>query len=81
MTVQQGDYTAVRYFQEVEHKVKVGQDTYVFAVKKNICMAWVKNEHVNAVLGLTKICCGGNKRHPYRLAEDSAVSRWSGLTK
>lgn len=81
MSVKEGDYTAIRYFQEVEHTIKVGKDIYNFVVKRNICMAWVRNEHVDAVLNMTKTCCGGQKRHPYRFAEDHAVTRWSGLEK
>jgi hypothetical protein len=69
---------AVKYFQQVGQVVKIGQDAYRFDVKLNICMAWVKEEHVNQVLNITKICCGGNKRKPYRLANELDVKRWMG---
>lgn len=74
-------YTAIMYFQQIPQKVKVGSDIYHFDVKANICMAWVKDEHVGAVLGITKTCCGGNKNHPYRLASETNIRRWSGISE
>ena len=74
-------YTAMKYFQPMPQNVKVGENVYHFEPKKNISMAWVKDEHVNAVLSLVKVCCGGNKTHPYRLANDSDVRIWSGVSE
>ena len=67
---------AIKYFQQVGQKVQVGKDVYVFDVKMNVCMAWVKKEHVDAVLNIVKECCGGNKKKPYRLANELDVKRW-----
>lgn len=69
---------AVKYFQQVPQKVKVGSVVYRFDVKMNICMAWVDKEHVQQVLNITKVCCGGNKTKPYRLANELDVKRWMG---
>jgi hypothetical protein len=74
-------YTAIKYFQQVPQKVKIGTDEYQFGVKANICMAWVKDEHVEAVLNITRVCCGGNKTHPYRVANDTDIRRWSGTSE
>ena len=71
-------YTAIRYFQQVPQKVKIGTDEYQFSVKANLCMAWVKNEHVEQVLNITRVCCGGHKNHPYRVASEQNVQAWSG---
>lgn len=73
--------TAIKYFQQIPQKVVVYGETYHFSVNANICMAWVKNEHVNAVLNITKVCCGGNRTHPYRLANESDIRRWSGISE
>jgi len=74
-------HTAIKYFQQVPQKVKVGGVVYYFSIKANICMAWIKDEHVDTVLSLTKTCCGGHKNHPYRLANDSDIRRWSGISE
>lgn len=70
-------YTAIRYFQQVPQKVKIGTDEYNFVVKANVCLAWVKNEHVEQVLNITRICCGGNKNHPYRVASEQNLQAWT----
>jgi len=74
-------HTAVKYFQQVPQRVKVAGITYDFAIKANICMAWIKDEHVSTVLALTKNCCGGRKNHPYRLANEADIRRWSGISE
>jgi len=74
-------YTAMKYFQQVPQRVKIGTDEYRFEVKRNICMAWVKDEHVQSVLNIVRICCGGNKNHPYRLANEADIRIWSGLSE
>ena len=74
-------YTAIKYFQQVPQKVKIGTDEYRFEVKRNICMAWVKDEHVEAVLNITRVCCGGNKTHPYRAANEASIRVWSGISE
>lgn len=67
---------AMKYFQQVPQKVKLGKDVYFFTVKANICMAWVKQEHVTTILEIVRTCCGGNKTKPYRLANELDVKRW-----
>ena len=74
-------YTAIKYFQQIPQSVRVGGTTYNFEIKKQICMAWIKDEHVNTVLGLTRVCCGGNKTHPYRLANETDIRRWTGVSE
>lgn len=71
-------YTLLVYFQEVPQTIKIGADTYRFSVKANVCGCWVKDAHVGAVLGISKTCCGGNKRYPYRIANDMQKERWGG---
>jgi hypothetical protein len=74
-------YTAIRYFQEVPQRVKIGVDEYRFEVKANVCMAWVKDEHVKQVLEITRVCCGGQRNHPYRVASEQNVRAWMGIDR
>lgn len=73
---------ALLYFQTVPQTIKINKDyTYVFQVKFNVCMAWVNEEHVPYILGITKVCCGGNKSHPFRYANEMQVRVWSGIAE
>lgn len=78
MIEREDGYVAIKYFQEVPQNVKIGKDIYYFRVKANVCMAWVKKEHVNQVLNIVRICCGGNKNKPYKFANELDVKRWEG---
>ena len=67
---------AITHFNTVPHQMKVGGYTYYFGVKANICMAWVKQAHVQQLLDTFKVCCGGHKRKRYRLSSPSEVEHW-----
>jgi len=78
--IEQDNKIAIKYFQNVPHKVKVGTTVYLFIVKANICMCWIDKGDVSTVLSKTKTCCGGNKhRDVYRYSNDLDVKRWMGL--
>lgn len=71
---------AIKYYQTVPHTVKVaGQEYYAFVVRANICLAWIRPEHVAMVLSIRrKKCCGnGAKPNEYRYANESDVRRWT----
>lgn len=70
---------AVKYYQTIPHILSVGQTNYAFSVKQNICLAWVEPGQVSTVLGITKTCCGGNKKPVYFLCNELDVRLWSGL--
>ena len=72
-----GDNTAIAFYQTIPHTIKANGHEYAFVVRANICMAWILNGDVPAVLALTKICCGGNKKTVYRYANESDVRRWT----
>jgi hypothetical protein len=76
--IEQNGQVAIKYFQQIPQNVQIGQDHYTFWVKSNVCMAWVKKEHVKQVLDITKTCCRGNKTHPYKLANELDVRLWEG---
>jgi hypothetical protein len=74
-------FVAMKYFQQVPQRVQIGKSEYRFEVKRNICMAWVQEEHVGAVLDIVRSCCGGHRNKPYRLANEADVRVWSGISE
>ena len=69
--------TAICYYQTIPHVIKVADTEYAFAVRHNICLSEVKDEHVDKILGITKVCCGNNKKKVYRLASETDIRRWN----
>ena len=67
---------AVKYFQPMSQTLKVNGRTYIFKVMKNLSIAWIEPEDVEAVLNVTKVCCGGNRNKVYRLEHETHVKRW-----
>ena len=67
---------AVAYYQTIPHRMKVDGIVYGFDVRRNICMAWIKPEHLNAVLSTVKTCCGGQRHNVYRLEHETHVRRF-----
>ena len=72
---------AMRYFQLVPQRIKVGGESYYFDVRACVCMCWVKEEHVEEILRIVKTCCGGNKHRSYRFANEMEVRRWTGVSE
>lgn len=72
---------AVAYYTTVPHTVRVGGVTYAFTVARNICMAWIKPEHVGGVLALMHRCCGSNYAVAYRLQNIGNTNRWLGVSE
>lgn len=68
---------AVAYYQTIPHVVGVSGYEYAFSVKANICLAWIKPEHVDRILAIKKNCCGNNSRYVYRLEILDHVRRWT----
>ena len=69
-------WIALKRYQTINKLVTVGDEQYLFSTRANICMAWVRPEHVNQVLSLKKVCCGGSKREQFRFANEADVRRW-----
>lgn len=69
-------YTAIRHYSSSPRQVVIGSDTYCFVPRHNISLAWVKNEHVDQVLAIKKVCCGGSKKPRFLLADDVHINRW-----
>jgi len=75
--ITQDGKVAVAYYQTIPHAIKVNEYTYAFVVRANICMAWVSENDVDAVLRITKTCCGGHRKVVYRFANENDVRRWT----
>lgn len=72
---------AVRYYMTVPQFLTVNGHEYVFNVNANICMSWVHPDEVDRILSTSKVCCGGQVRQDiYRLADETQVRRWLGIS-
>lgn len=69
---------ALVYYQPIPQTVRVNSFVYPFVIKNTISMAWVNEEHVPNILGITKSCCGGNTKNVFHYASDGQVRVWSG---
>ncbi|PNX52368.1 MAG: hypothetical protein BV458_09935 [Thermoplasmata archaeon M9B2D] len=77
MITDENGNVALRKYRTINQIVTVGGEEYLFNTKANICLAWVKPEHVDAVLNIKRTCCGGNKKPAFTLADETAVRRWT----
>lgn len=81
MVTDENGNIAVRYYQTLPHVVGIGnpKTEYAFVVRHNICLAYVRPEHKDQVLGITKHCCGNNRKQVYFLADQKQVDIWNGI--
>ena len=70
-------WIALKRYQTINKLVTVGGEGYMFITKYNICLAWVRPEHVGQVLAIKRVCCGGNKKPMFRYANETDVHRWT----
>lgn len=72
---------ALKYYpptQILVQNVPSGTDGYLFTIRADISLAWVKPEDVDNILARkgAKPCCPGNTLKPYRFANEADVRRW-----
>ena len=72
---------ALTYYQNTNKRVKVSGVTYIFLVKRNVNIAWVKPEHVEQILRTRKTCCGGNSNVVFKYSSDQYVRIWNGAER
>lgn len=77
MVTNDAGWVALRKLRTIQQVVSVGGDDYVFTNNANICLAWIKPEHVDQVLAMKRVCCGGNKKPLFIYADETAVRRWT----
>lgn len=70
-------WVALRKYRTINKVVSVGGEDYAFITRANICLAWIRPEHVEAVLQIKRVCCGGNKKPMFSYADETAVRRWT----
>ena len=76
MVTNEDGWVALKRYQTINKLVTVGDDQYAFQTRYHICLAWVKPEHVDQVLGIMKQCCGGGKKPMFTYASETDVKRW-----
>jgi len=77
MIANEAGMVAAKCYQSRPKKVRIDEDIYIFTVRANISMCWVRPEHLDRVLAQKKTCCGGSKKRIFLLANDSDVRRWT----
>ena len=68
---------AVCYYQTTPKVIRVNDYEYAFVVKANVCLSWIHEQDVVAMLKITKTCCGGNAKKVCRLASEADARRWT----
>ena len=76
MVTNDDGWVALKRYQTINKVVMVSKEEYAFFTQNNICMAWVKPEHVGQILAIKKVCCGGGKKSQFLHANETDVRRW-----
>lgn len=66
------------YYQPIQKFVRVQGAEYVFVVKRNISLAYIEPENVQAILDQRGGCCGQSKKGIFREATEQEVRLWKG---
>ena len=77
MVTNDDGWIALKRYQTINKIVKVGGEEYLFFTKANICLAWIRPEHVYQVLQKMKVCCEDTRKPMFRYANEDDVRRWS----
>lgn len=71
---------AVRWNMLTTKQIFIGNHEYWFNIRANISLAWVKPEHIDKMLSVKTICCGGTGSQSCHLASELDVKRWLGIS-
>ena len=77
METNEDGWVALKRYQTINKLVTAGGKEYMFITKYNICLAWIRPEHVGQVLSIKKECCSGSKKPMFCYASETAVRRWT----
>ena len=77
MITNDDDWIALKRPQTINKVVTVRGEQYLFHTRANICLSWIRPEHVGSVLNIKKACCGGKKKSMFRYANEADVRRWT----
>ncbi len=77
METNEDGWVALKRYQTINKLVTAGRKEYMFITKHNICLAWIRPEHVGQVLAVMKECCTGSKKPMFCYASETDVRRWT----
>lgn len=70
---------ALCYYMSVNPVVERNGRLYPFITNRNVCLAYIDPEDVEAILNKTKVCCGDpTPKRVFRLASEQEVRLWNG---
>ena len=70
-------WVALKRPQTINKVVTVRDEQYLFHTRANICLSWIRPEHVDSVLNIKRVCCGGKKKPMFRYANEDDARRWT----
>lgn len=72
--------TALVRYMAIEQEVRLANGkVYYFRDRGGVCLAWVDNADVPAVLDIKKKCCGGKTRSIFQLPTQAQIEYWESL--
>ena len=74
--INRNGYVAVQHYSSNPWAVHFDDTTYHFVPQHNVSLAWIKEEHLNKILSITrKACCGTNPQR-FHLASLINLNLW-----
>lgn len=70
-------WTLVKCMALFPHVITVHKNQYAFVVKRAINCAWIRPEDLDAVMSITRQCCGGQRHPKYTLANERDEYWWT----
>jgi len=68
---------AIARYMPQEEGVRVNGKNYAFTVRHGVSLAWVDEADVPAVLSISRMCCGGQRRHKFLAANQAQINVWN----
>jgi hypothetical protein len=65
----------VRYMEQPE-EIHVNGKRYTFEVRRGVSLCMVDEVDVPAVLGISRMCCGGQRRRKFLTANQAQIDVW-----
>jgi hypothetical protein len=73
---------ALFFIQPIQKMISLGNgNQYVFVVRRNVSLAWVKESDVEACFSIRTGCCGHTVNPAFRYASAGDVRIWSGTAE
>ena len=69
--------TAIARYMEQAEEIHVNGKRYTFEVRHGVSLCMVDDVDVPAVLGISRMCCGGQRRHKFLVANQAQINAWS----